>query len=339
MSKTRVQSLGEFELIEEIRRIASRRAPTVKGLELGIGDDAAVLAAGRTVVTTDCFVEGVHFRRPWLSLAALGRRSSRAALSDLAAMGAQPAYIFLSLCLPDADFGAGALGLVAAFVRDVHEAGAQLAGGNITAARSLSVTVTAIGHAPRRLPTRDAARPGDLIFVTGQPGLAAAGLRDLMSGKRSGKAVQRWVSPPSLTELGVRLAKVRGLGAMIDLSDGLVQDLGHVARASRCRIRLDLTSLPVAPVLSRRAKNSAQAVGWVCAGGEDYELAFTARPNSEAGVRSACSSLGVEVAVIGVVEKGRAAVVDSEDHDASSQGSGYDHGPGRRTPSTPKRTK
>lgn len=327
MATSKKDQLGEFELIAAIERLV--RGTETRGsadLEVGIGDDAAVFRGRRNVVTTDCLVEGVHFERSWLSFQALGRRAARAALSDLAAMGAEPAFVFLSLALPATDFGRAALSLVRGFVADSALAGAQLAGGNVSSAAALMVTVTAIGRAPSRLATRDRARTGDLVFVTGAPGLAAAGLAELKRGRRSGQAVKRWVCPPLLTGLGVCLAGLRGFGAMIDVSDGLIQDLGHIAHASKCSVQLELDNLPIGTGLVRLAGGRSEACRWVCSGGEDYELAFTARPGSEALVRRACEEAGVAVTCIGKIGSGPARVIDGDGCVLSGLGSGHDHG-------------
>jgi thiamine-monophosphate kinase len=325
-------AMDEFELIDAIRRLAQGGVRGSRSLAVGIGDDAAVFKSeGATVLTTDTLVEGVHFERGWLSPGALGRRAFRAAASDIAAMGADPRWVFLSLSLPKDYFGANAIALVRGLVGDANATGTVLAGGNVAAGRDLTLTVTVVGVARREPLTRDRAQAGDSVFVTGSPGLARSGLEALLEGKTRGRAIEAWRTPPLRTAVGRRLASLSGIGAVIDVSDGLAQDLNHIARASKVRIRVDRAALPVPSAILRLSGSRGEAESMVLGGGEDYELAFTVRPGRDAAVRRLFTRLGVPVARIGSVENGPPSVVSTHDEDLGRTIPGHDHGrrPGR----------
>lgn len=319
-------TLDEFQFVDAIRRIANVRVRGSRSLLIGVGDDAAVFRAdGPVVQTTDTCVEGVHFKRTWLSPGGLGRRAFRSAVSDLSAMGADPRWVLLSLCLPQDWFSMSGVALVRGLVRDAATVGAVLVGGNISAAKELSIAVTVSGVASGQILTRDSAKVGDSVFVTGAPGTARAGLRGLLAGQTRGLAIQAWRTPPLRTHLGMRLAKLQGVGAVIDVSDGLAQDLGHIARASKVRVVVDRDSLPVPTLVSRVTKNDGLARQMVLQGGEDYELALTMRPRREAALQRLCKRLGIPVSRIGRVTEGRAAVMDEDGSDLTAAASGYDH--------------
>ncbi|MFT4569968.1 MAG: thiamine-monophosphate kinase [Hyphomicrobiaceae bacterium] len=332
MAKASFDQLGEFELIDAIRRLAVTRVRGSQSLKVGIGDDAAVFnPKGPVAQTTDTFVEGVHFKRSWLSAGALGRRAFRAAVSDLSAMGATPRWVLLSLSLPPDWFGPHAVALARGLVRDAATVGATLAGGNITAGRDLTITVTVSGVVSTAAVTRDRARAGDSVFVTGAPGLARAGLQALLEGRRRGRAVEAWRTPPLRTHLGKRLAAFAGLGAMIDVSDGLVQDLGHMARSSKVGVIVERDSLPLPASILRQAGSHRRAIEIVLAGGEDYELVFTTRPGREVAVQRLCLRLGVPVNRIGRVVAGSPAIVSEDGSDLGVAIRGHDHARTRRS--------
>ncbi len=306
----RLRDLGEVALLEEIRRLI----PPTRDVLVGVGDDAAVLkrVGAPLLLTTDALVEGVHFRRAWLSAAELGRRAFHVAASDVAAMGGRARAVLLAIAAP----GAWPVAELRAVVRGVRDAaagaGAALVGGNLAAARELSLTVSVLGDAPARPVRRSGARRGDALFVTGGLGGAAFGLR-LLAGARSvtgGEAATRcWRRPVARLHAGRTLAGAGIATAMMDLSDGLLVDAARLAHASRCRLTIDADRLPLAPALRALPARDARALA--LGGGEDYELLFTVPQGKIA--RLARLGLGCRVTRIGATGLGRGVdVVDAD---------------------------
>lgn len=275
-------ALGEFELIERyLSRLGARRDDVL----LGIGDDAALLrppAGLELALAADTVVEGVHFP-PGLDAGDLGHRVLAVNLSDMAAMGAEPAWALLTLTLPAAEPG-----WLRAFANGLHELarrhGTALVGGDTTAG-PLAATVAMAGFVPPGQALRRAgARPGDEVWVSGTPGDAAAGLA-ILQGRLDAPAsvadplVQRFLRPEPRVSLGLVL---RGVAtACIDVSDGLLGDLGKLCQASSTAAELDSTCLPRSEAL-RAALDPAGARKVALAGGDDYELLFTLPPGTEA---------------------------------------------------------
>ena len=340
-------AVGEFPFIEAIRRLAepyaARRRESTAGraarrdIVLGIGDDAACVRLRRNaVVTVDCVVEGVHFRREWMRPAELGRRAFRAAVSDLSACGAAPRFALLALTMPPAFPVAEALGFVRGLVRDGEGVGVALVGGNVSAAPVFTATLTIIGEAGPRLLRRDQARVGDVIYVTGPLGGSAAGVALLERGAAKGPLQTLYRRPPLRVEAGRALATRREIGAVIDVSDGLVQDLSHVCRASGVSALIDVAAVPMPPALARLHGGRGQGLladprRLALAGGEDYELLFTVRARTaETGsVEKLLAGSGCRAHRIGrVVRRGRAAVFDAADGRALA--GGFTHFGGRK---------
>jgi thiamine-monophosphate kinase len=255
---------SEVERLVRLRRILARARP---GITLGIGDDAAVVeAAAPLAVSVDALVEGTHFRRAWLSFHDLGYKATMAALSDLAAMGAEPLAVLAALTLPDdvadADLEAIARGQAEA----CDEAGTSVAGGNL-ARGPLSITTTVLGSAPRAL-RRDGARPGDVLLLAGELGLAAAAVRAFLADAEPPPAADAaWRRPRARLTEGRRAAAVAH--AAIDVSDGLALDASRLAEASRVAVVFDAAAL-VSPALGDAALDLALH------GGEDYALLVAA---------------------------------------------------------------
>jgi len=402
---------GEFELLARVRR-AVEALGRGRGVVVGIGDDCAVVegigaassagfgaareqregprmsrsrraGAAQQLLTTDTMLEGVHFRAAWLTPRELGVRAWRAAVSDIAAMGGAPLYALLSLELPTArpEFTPdAALALVRGLAAEAHRAGAALVGGNVSGGERWGVTVTVIGQtlAPRAI-LRSAVRRGDLVFVTGSLGGAAAGLRALLaaasspgtarargrgvpSGSRAARATASpsgpvdsawsaaWRKPPLRLDVAAALAGSGQVHAMIDVSDGLLQDLGHLAQASGLALRLDPQAVPVhriarrleaagglsdraagTGIAPRRAPGGKTPVGGLTAldlalgGGEDYELAFTAPPRARPLLESIASRLRVPITVLGVAAEGRGEVTDGDGRPLAVAAAGFDH--------------
>lgn len=279
----RLRDRGELALLEEIRRSVPARHDVL----VGPGDDAAVVRATAypVLLTTDALVEGVHFRRAWLTARELGRRAFHVAASDVAAMGGRVRAVLLAIAAPS-DWAVADLRGVVRGVRDAAEAhGAALAGGNLASARRLAITVSVLGDAPTRPVLRSGARPGDRLYVTGRLGGAAFGLR-LLERARSldgGEVAKRcWRRPAARLDAGRAVARIAT--AMIDLSDGLVVDAARLADASGCRARFDVDRVPLAAPLRGLDIRAARALA--LRGGEDYELLFTVPPRAEARLRA-----------------------------------------------------
>jgi thiamine-monophosphate kinase len=285
----RLRDVGEHRWIAGVlRRLAARSSRVL----LGPGDDAAVLRASRRplVLTVDTLVEGVHFRAGWASARDLGRQAFRVNLSDLAAMGATPVAALLALEAPGDTPVATVDGVAAGVATDARRLGAALVGGNLTSGRTLAITVTLVGDAGPRVVRRSGARPGDRVFVTGRLGAHAAAVRALLAGRR-----ERWPLPPVRVDAGGRLAGVAS--AMIDVSDGLLQDLGHVCRASGVAAVVDAASIPVAATCRRVF--GADAVAHAATGGEDYELLVAVPPRRLRALDELRARLGCGLTEIG----------------------------------------
>jgi thiamine-monophosphate kinase len=253
--------------------------PTAPTTLLGPGDDAAVVAAadGRVVASTDVLVAGVHFRLDWSSPEQIGRKAAAANLADIAAMGAVPTALLVGLACP-ADTPLETLtGLTDGLWAEAHSVGAGVVGGDVVSSATLVVSVTALGSLEGREPvTRAGARPGDTVALAGRIGWAAAGWAVLTRGFRSPVAVVTAHRVPEPPYAAGPQAAAAGATAMIDISDGLLADLGHVARASGVRIDVRSSAFEV----PARLADVGGALGvdpmhWLLTGGEDHALAAT----------------------------------------------------------------
>jgi thiamine-monophosphate kinase len=294
------QALGAGREFALVRAMVKRWGPVAAD----IGDDAAVLPPPPPgmvrVISTDSCVDGVHFRPAWLTPAEVGARAAAAALSDVAAMGAHPEFVLLALTLPHA-WDDAALALADGVGRVVAEVGARIVGGNITRGAQLSLTTTVVGAASRPVP-RGGARPGDLVVVTGALGGPGAALRALLTGGTPDPwARERFARPRPRCHEGARLAAA-GATAMIDLSDGLVADAGHLAAASGVALRLDLAQLPCGPGLT-----PSEALD----SGEEYELVATLPPSALPVLRASAGAGDAPVTVIGTVVRGSGVLLEA----------------------------
>jgi thiamine-monophosphate kinase len=313
------RGVSELEAIELLRRVLSSRSPHV---ELGIGDDAAILSVGRQrlVWTVDTSQEDVHFDRRWLSMSEIGERAFEAAVSDLAAMGAEPLGALSALTLPRHVSEREIRELGRGQARAARRTGCPLIGGNISRGNELSITTSALGRAPRPL-RRDGARPGDELWLVGPVGLARTGLELLRWGKplvsaAERRAVAAWRRPKAL------LVEGRGLvgraRAALDVSDGLGGDAGHLSRASSVAVVVEATALRRA--LPRSLASAVARVGrdpleQALAGGEDYALLAT----GPAKARPAFARC------IGRVERGEGVWLEAPDGTRRALGPGFDH--------------
>ncbi len=296
-----IGQIGEFGLIERIRQGVGAHP----ALRLGIGDDCAAQALGGSeflLTTTDMLIEEVHFRRAWTDLRTLGRKSVSVNVSDIAAMGGEPRALFLALGLP-ARMGVEELDEFAAgFLEAAAEYGAVLAGGDTCRSPGpLLICVTAEGAVPEKeLVSRAGAREGDDIYVSGTLGESALALRLLQAAETpSPELARRHHDPTARTALGRALA-ARGLAtAMIDLSDGLLADLGHILKASGVGAVVDEVSLPLSPPFRKALDGAPELLELALSGGEDYELLFCAAPSHEAEVAALAAELRLPLTKVG----------------------------------------
>jgi len=307
--------MGEFELLARVWERLPQAGPRVT---LGSGDDAAVtLPGGATATTVDAFVDGVHFRREWSSLAQIGHKALAAALSDLAAMGAQPGEAYVCLGVPTDLDEDGCLELLDGMAALAAATGTTLAGGDLTRAPALLLAMTAVGHAPapEDLVSRAGARPGDVLAVTGELGGAAAGLLlleganphsvpDSGNERRFEALRDRQLEPRPRLAAGRALAEA-GATAMIDLSDGLGGDAGHVAARSGVRLAVDAAALPLAAGLAEVAQAAGRdPLELAASSGEDYELLVSLPEERFTAAAAVKEAEGIELTRIGGVQAG-----------------------------------
>ena len=310
---------GEFDLIARIRARVATRADVV----LGIGDDAALLAPppGRQlVVTADTLNDGVHFPRG-TSPADVGWKALAGTLSDLASMGAEPAWCTLSLSLPQSD-PAWIEGFLDGFLDLAGQHGIALVGGDTTRG-PLSIAVTAMGLVePGRALRRDGARVGDEVWVTGTLGDAAGGLA-LLDREPVPALRARLDRPTPRVAAGRALAGIAT--ACVDVSDGLLADLGHVCARSHVAAHLDVDALPASAAL-REAFGEADRIALQASGGDDYELCFTAPADAGGDIDAVSAQLGLRFTRIGRIVAGEGVhPVDAKSQPWSSPRRGYDH--------------
>lgn len=291
---------GEFDLIARF----FRRGPAAAGgpVVLGIGDDAALLAPApgmQLAVSTDTLIEGVHFPAD-TPPAAVGWKALAVNLSDLAAMGASPRAAVLALALPRRD-DAWLAEFARGFFALADQAGCVLAGGDTTAMPAhgpVTITVTVFGEVPAGTALlRSGARAGDLVCVSGTPGVAALGLARWQAGQRDEQdaAIAALLRPQPRLALGAALRGIASAG--IDVSDGLLGDLGHVLVASGGGAELDLAALPRASALAALSEETAWEL--MLAGGDDYELCCTVPPQHHERALAAAAAAGTALTVIG----------------------------------------
>jgi thiamine-monophosphate kinase len=325
----KLSRLGEFGLIQRIRRAM----PTHRGVRIGIGDDAAWVdhLTGSSLITTDLLIENVHFNLKWITLYELGYKSLAVNLSDIAAMGGISAYAVLSLGIPS-NFDSNK---VEEFYRGVgalaRKSQVSIVGGDTNIAPLLIVSVCAIGHPPRRPIRRTGAKAGDDIYVTGTLGDAALGLKLLRDGrspterKMFATLIARHHRPQARMRAGALLARESLATAMIDISDGLMQDLGHICRASATGALVFNDALPLSTAY--RAVAGKDGTIYALNGGEDYELLFCAKPKNRVRIRRLSSRLRLRISRIGTcvgTDRG-IQVVDSLGKAISLRGGGHDH--------------
>lgn len=308
---TRLGPGPEFDLIR--RFLAARPADhdRVRGVRVGPGDDCAVVAGDGIAVTVDMVVEDVHFRRAWLAPAEIGWRAAAASLSDLAAMAACPIGVLASVALAPGDEAGEDGGFGAALLRGIADAaadaGAALIGGDLVRSPGpLVVDIVTLGEAPDPV-LRSGARPGDELWVTGRLGAAAAAVAAWLRGEDpEPDARAAFARPRPRVGEALWLAERHVPTAMIDLSDGVAGDAAHLAAASGVRVVLEAAAVPVAAA----AAAARDALQLAAAGGEDYELCFTAAAGAVEPLRTVFEErFSVPLTRVGRVESGEGAVV------------------------------
>jgi thiamine-monophosphate kinase len=270
----KLRDLGEFPFLRRLQQRVLRDAR----VQVGIGDDcAALFLSGTTLLTTDTLVENVHFRREWTTFPLLGEKAFAVNASDIAAMGGEPTFALLSLSVPQDTEVEDLDAFFDGFLRGAGTCNTALIGGNMSAAPCWMIAVTLLGHALHGIITRSGAQLGDDVYVTGTLGDAALGLRVLQegqSGAHAEEAKARFLCPTSRIEISRSLATQHLATAMIDVSDGLLQDLGHICEASKVGAEIEGERLPLSP--SYCALRGEREWDLALTGGEDYELLFTA---------------------------------------------------------------
>ncbi|MBS1809359.1 MAG: thiamine-phosphate kinase [Acidobacteria bacterium] len=303
---------SEFSFINQIRQRATTGA---NNLILGIGDDAAIWREheGRErLISTDLLIEDVHFKLDYTSLACLGHKALAVSLSDIAAMGGRPEFALLSLGLPKSkladlnwqDFFDGYFSLAQKY-------GVALIGGDTSASPdkvvidSVVIGTCASGKAIRR----SGAKMGEAIYVTGRLGASAMGLELLQRGERlptqspdkKAEAIRAHLQPEPRVKFGENLGTLGLATALMDVSDGLAQDLSHICEESGVDAVLEYDVLPIAPSVRELAGTIDKAFSFAISGGEDYELLFTANPEAEAALKKCASECALEITRIGEI--------------------------------------
>jgi thiamine-monophosphate kinase len=317
-----VGDFGEFGLISAIKAVLP---PDPAGV-IGVGDDGAVLPApdGRVVASTDLLIEGRHFRPDWSAATDIGVKAAAQNLADVAAMGADPTALLFGLAIPGTLAAAWVLDVAKGMAAECQRAGAFIAGGDVTSSEQIMLAITALGNLGGREPvTRSGARPGDVVAISGPVGRSAAGLAVL---RASGAPDASWSTELRAMVTAHRrprpdyragpAAAVAGATAMIDVSDGLVADLGHISEASGVRLDITTRLLPgTGPLTAVAARLGSDWREWAMQGGEDHALAATFPDRSK---------VPDGWTVIGDVDRGTGVLVDSRQW---SGGPGWDHFP------------
>lgn len=311
MSGQTAADVGEFGLIDRITAGLGASGP----VRLGAGDDAAVLRpAGDLVVSTDTMVEGVHFRTDWSSAEDVGRKAVAACVSDAEAMGAAPIAVVVSLAIPKQTAAEWVYDFSSGVRAECERCGAQLVGGDTTSAPAIVITATVLGDLGGVPPvTRSGARPGDVVAFAGRLGWAAAGLAALTRGFRSPRAVVIAHRVPEPPYGQGRVAADAGATAMVDVSDGLLADLAHVARASGVAIELDSSAF--------EATEPQQAVAAAIGGGNPLDFQLTGGEDHALAATFPAGCVPAGWTVIGRVVDGEPAVtVDGAEWTTSAPG-------------------
>ena len=322
--------LGPGTEFDVIRAILGDDTELPAGVLVGPGDDCAVLESGDSpwAVTVDMSIEGVHFRRAWLAPHEIGWRSAAAALSDLAAVAAEPVALLVSLALPPEDARAGT---GPALQRGIAEAGAavgaRIVGGDIARAPGpLTLDLVAIGRVGRPV-LRDGGCAGDELWVTGLLGGAGAAVAAWeRGGEPSAAHRQAFARPEPRVKEAQWLAGTGRVHALIDLSDGLAGDAGHIAAASGCRALLSAFLVPVADGVEDVAGGVAEALRLAVSAGEDYELCVAAEPGALEPLREEFQArFHIPLTRVGHLGDGEGVILEGDGSDSIPLAGGFSH--------------
>jgi thiamine-monophosphate kinase len=321
----KVSELGEFGLIDLLAKMAAGKD---ERLLIGIGDDAAAWQGDSSIqlATVDSFIEGVHYPSGMANWPELGGKALAVNLSDIAAMGGLPRYALVSLALPPQTELDDVTALYTSLLELARKYGVTVAGGDISDAPMVIINVTILGSSPQeKVLTRSNAKPGELIAVTGYLGAAAAGLEMLtkklkFDTKVTAHLKQAFFHPtPRLAE--GQLLLEQGVKTAIDISDGLLADLGQIGKTSQVGARIDANRVPVAPKV--KTAFGEKALELALTGGEDYELLFTAKAEVIARIKKAASC---PISAIGEITAGPGVtVVDRRGKPMELSRAGWEH--------------
>jgi len=321
----KLRDLGEFPFLHRLRE----RLPMDHRVLLGVGDDcAAVALPGTTVITTDAMIEEVHFRREWTTLATLGEKAFAINASDVIAMGGEPTFALLSLGVPQDTEVEDLDAFFDGFLRAAKACGATLIGGNMSAAPCFMISVTLLGKTSHGVITRAGAKVGDDVYVTGNLGDAALGLRMLQEGRIDSSiehVKERFLCPTIRFSVSRELVAQHLVHAMIDVSDGLLQDLGHLCEAGHVGAVVDAPALPMSlayqTVLGKNHWETALT------GGEDYELLFSVAQEQRKTIAQLAQTNHCLITRIGqIVPRSEGLTVRGQDGSLLTPArSGFDH--------------
>jgi len=316
---------GEFALIE---RLCAHAPNAHRDLLAGVGDDAAVIAGiqadgSHLLVTTDMLVENSHFRCDWTTAEQIGIKSVVCNVSDIAAMGGTPTFMFVSLALAPETEVAWAESLYRGIGRACRRYGVTLAGGDTTHGTAATISITLLGQvAPENLCLRSHARPGDLLCVTGPVGSAAAGLSMMSAGLEPPALLkEKHLTPGCRLDVGPAIAPLAH--AMIDISDGLAAEVNHICKQSKTGAEIAAADIPIHPLAVEAARLTGNdPLTFALSGGEDFELLFSVAPRD----RQQLERRGIDVVTVGKVTDGAAGIlIQRPDGNRETLVGGYNH--------------
>ena len=330
-----LSELGEFGLIARLARSLEPATPAAGAVDLGIGDDAALLrlpVGSQLVATIDALTEGVHFRRDWSRAEDVGWKSLAVNVSDLGAMGARPVGALITLAVPPDTPVRWIDRLYAGLGECATKFSCPIVGGDTVRSPSgISISVAALGAVPEgKAVRRSGARVGDLVCVTGTLGRSAAGLALLQSDLKPTQEertslVGAHCRPAPPIEAGARLAEAPLATAMLDLSDGLASDIQHIAKCSGVGAVIEAERLPISDAARQLARRlGVDPVQWALHGGEDYELLFTVAPERFPEVPPLLAPLGVTATIVGRITR-RGVKLVTEDETVPLRPQGFAH--------------
>lgn len=320
--------------LSALRRIEEHFNTGSDSVRVGIGDDAAVVhvTPGRLVVaTTDSQVEDVHFIKSLISPAVLARKSVAVSVSDIGAMGGVPRYLLASVGFSREEDENYLAQMIEGFRESEKEFGVELIGGNLSTSDKVFLDITALGEVePENVVKRSGAIEGDLIYVSGTLGDSALGLRILKQGatsEESKKLIENHKSPQPRLELGRQLALSGAVTSMIDVSDGLLLDLGRITVDKGLGARIYADKIPLSTEYSKLAgEYTEEFYELSLSGGEDYELLFTANADNKDDISEVASSEGTDITEIGIVTSSPAIeIIDSNGNEIKLEQRGFTH--------------